>query len=157
MTEPRLLSRYSTRQANQSPGHRCPGEVYRDQMVETQRTNHRWVLLKPSPSLKTVACLYNKKHACLGYRVVYTPSVEGSSTELILPETQTSVTLGDLRPGLRYNVSIYSVKDNMESEPLDLQFSTTGKSQPGKMSQTSFLQTFLHDSHENQVSAHWKH
>ncbi|XP_077304446.1 fibronectin isoform X7 [Lithobates pipiens] len=88
-----------------------------------------------------------------GYRIVYTPTVEGASTELILPDTATSVTLTDLYPGVEYNITIYAVEDSQESNPIVIQKETTGTPQQVTVPSPTDLQ--LLDATDMKITISW--
>ncbi|XP_067892231.1 fibronectin-like isoform X2 [Heterodontus francisci] len=88
-----------------------------------------------------------------GYRVVYMSSVEGASTEIILPSTTTNLTLTDLYPGVQYNISIYAVEESQESIPLVIQQTTDGVPRPVVVEPPTGLQ-FI-DVSESKITIMW--
>ncbi|XP_051789090.1 tenascin-R isoform X2 [Erpetoichthys calabaricus] len=59
------------------------------------------------------------------YLIAYMPTTPGGvQLELRVPGNWTSCTLGELEPGVEYNISIYATLDNVHSAPVSVQVST---------------------------------
>uniref|UniRef100_A0A8C5MU19 Fibronectin n=1 Tax=Leptobrachium leishanense TaxID=445787 RepID=A0A8C5MU19_9ANUR len=133
-----------------------PGRTYNVNVYQLTEEGERTLILstsqKTSPDAPpsydvtkvddtSILVTWSKPQAPItGYRVVYSPSVEGSSTELILPNTATSVSLTELLPGVEYNITIYAVEDTQESTPVTILQGTTGILQKVHLSSPTDLQ-----------------
>ncbi|XP_061432543.1 LOW QUALITY PROTEIN: fibronectin-like [Lethenteron reissneri] len=64
------------------------------------------------------------------FRIIYLPNVDGGeSTDLHLPPDVTRARLVDLLAGHTYNISVFSVAEDLESPPLFMQVSTRGSAE----------------------------
>ncbi|MGH0156064.1 UNVERIFIED_CONTAM: hypothetical protein FKN15_046256 [Acipenser sinensis] len=74
----------------------------------------------PTTGELTVSWTDAKTPDATGYRVTCTPTggQHGNSLEEFVKIGQNSCTLDNLSPGIEYNVSVYTVKDDMESMPV---------------------------------------
>ncbi|XP_059823334.1 fibronectin-like isoform X2 [Hypanus sabinus] len=142
--EPRYLDVASTATSVTIPN-LLPGRKYIVNVYEISEDGEKLILRKTPTTAPDTPTDYNvdkvdessitvswssPQAPITGYRVVYTPSVEGASTEIILPSTSTNLTLTDLSPGVLYNISIYAVEENQESVPLVIQKATLGEPRP---------------------------